>query len=68
MNTVLQKCCVLRVEKQLVLLTFKTHNQRQLQIDGFAGVGDAFGNGSTVDDATKDVHQNGFHLFNNSST
>ena len=45
-----------------VVLTFQTDHQGKLEVDGLASVGDAVGDGCTVNDATKDVDQDGLHL------
>lgn len=43
-------------------VTFKTHNQRHLQFQLPASLGDAVGDDGTVHNAPEDVHQDGLHL------
>jgi len=49
--------------------SFKTNNQRDLQLDTFAGVDDTIGDGGTVNDATENIDENGFNfwIFSNDS-
>ena len=43
--------------------TFKPDHQRYLELQLSTGFGDAVGNDGTVDDPPKDVHQDGFNLW-----
>lgn len=54
-----EECCGGDIEPKV---TFQTHNQRHLQFQLPAGLGDAVGDDGTVHDAPKDVHQYGLHL------
>merc|ERR1719147_1896 len=43
--------------------SFKTNNQRDLQLDTFAGVDDTIGDGGAVNDSTKNIDENGFNFW-----